>query len=122
MASTLAALSLDERAVLHDFLHLRSVKVATACSGTDNPIIQLESLRSFLAQSWHCDVTLRHEFSCEFNKRKQEFIKKVAPSVGAIFPDIQLLGNPEMVNVKDPTWPMARHSARCVLRGCYSAT
>lgn len=61
--------------------------LATACSGTDSPIVLAKCLG------------LESSFSCEFDKLKQEWIMANFPEVQRLFCDIKTLRRNEVLNL-----------------------
>ena len=97
----------DHRARLGSYLAESQLKVATACSGTDIPITQLRAFETYMSGRFDVTPNIVHTFSCENNTKKQTFIKTMSPDMGALFPDVCLLGGQSAVSVLSPDWPQA---------------
>ncbi|KAJ5485617.1 hypothetical protein N7539_005605 [Penicillium diatomitis] len=70
----------------------RPLRVATACSGTESPILALEMLRKALGSESAFEMS--HVFSCEIVPFKQAFIERnLQPPI--LFRDLLELGNDE---------------------------
>ena len=67
----------------------KKLTLATACSGTDSPVI------------WAHRMGMRHVFSCEFSEKKQEWIMQNFPELEFLFKDIKTLKDKEAVNEVD---------------------
>lgn len=76
------------------FHHVKGGKlhIATACSGTDVPLLVYNGLAAAVAQVLGVDVQVIHQFSCERNKAKQAFIKSMFEDVPLMFVDATKLG------------------------------
>ena len=62
----------------------RPLRVGTACSGTDSPIVVLKALSDALPT-----ITFEHVFSCESSKKKRAWILDNFPDVPKMFLDIR---------------------------------
>ena len=49
----------------------RPLRVSTMCSGTDSPVVVLKGLEEALGGALYVE----HTFSCEFHRRKRQWIK-----------------------------------------------
>ena len=67
----------------------KQLTLATACSGTDSPVI------------WAQRMGMRHVFSCEFCDKKQKWIVENFPGLEFLFKDIKTLKDKEVVNEVD---------------------
>ncbi len=67
----------------------KQLTLATACSGTDSPVI------------WAHRMGMRHVFSCEFSDKKQKWILENFPDLEFLFKDIKTLKDKEVVNEVD---------------------
>lgn len=65
----------------------RPLRVGTMCSGTDSPVVVLDNLAKALAGK----LFVEHTFSCEFDKKKQGWIKDNFPSLKYLFADVNEL-------------------------------
>jgi len=65
----------------------RSLRVGTMCSGTDSPVVVLHGLAAALGDALHVE----HTFSCEFDPKKQQWIKDNFPSLKMLFGDVMQL-------------------------------
>lgn len=67
--------------------------IATACSGTDVPLLVYNGLASAVTHVLGVDVQVIHQFSCERNKAKQAFIKSMFEDEPLMFVDATKLGS-----------------------------
>lgn len=81
----------DAMAELRECLERRPLDVATACSGTDGPIISLMSITTALHAP---SQSFRHVWSCEASPRKQQFIRASFPLLPSLFVDVCQLSKP----------------------------
>jgi len=65
----------------------RPLRVGTMCSGTDSPVAVLHGLAVALNGALH----IEHTFSCEFDPKKQQWIKDNFPSLKMLFGDVMEL-------------------------------
>ena len=66
-------------------------KIATACSGTDAPVVAMTCAREALERTHGVEFKFDHVMSCELEPYKQSFIARNYPDV-LLFPDIVSLG------------------------------
>ena len=66
------------------------IKMATACSGTDAPVVAMRVAKEQLARRG-VELPFEHVMSCEIEPYKQSFIARNNPGV-LLFPDIAALG------------------------------
>jgi site-specific DNA-cytosine methylase len=64
----------------------RSLRVGTACSGTDSPVAVFNGLAKAMPR-----LQIEHTFSCEFDAKKREWITDNFPDLPYLFGDIQEL-------------------------------
>ncbi len=81
------------------------LRLGTACSGSDCPVISLEHLAAALRLRLPAGRTLHvdHVFSCESDKAKQRFIRENFPQLRMLFDDVTELGNGRATNVLTET-------------------
>ena len=82
----------DFEAWLHHEMHL-SFDMATACSGTDSPVLVWEAFAACVLERFGFRPQVVHKYSCERCPRKREFIREVAPNVERLFCEATLLGH-----------------------------
>ena len=66
----------------------RPLRVGTMCSGTDSPVVVFDSLAKAVP-----GLFFAHIFSCEFDERKQLWIKDNFPKLEYLFGDVNELSN-----------------------------
>jgi site-specific DNA-cytosine methylase len=64
----------------------------TACSGSDVVIVVCEELMMFWKEEFGVDISLRHVFACESNKRIQQFLLHQFPDCEDVLVDTSHLG------------------------------
>ena len=74
-------------------------RVATACSGTDGPILSWKALSQVLLADASCQLNIVHQFSCEQNKSKQTFIRAAFPQLSHLFEDCTSLTDVKALDV-----------------------
>ena len=62
----------------------RPLRVGTACSGTDSPIVVFKALSEALPA-----ITFEHVFSCESSEKKRAWIRGNFPDVPNMFLDVR---------------------------------
>ena len=72
----------------------RVLRIGTACSGTDSPVPVCLRLAEALK-----GLEIEHTFSCEFAKKKRDWIRMNFPELQLLFKDIKELGTGHAVNV-----------------------
>ena len=83
-------LPLIQDAVKHG--EMTQLSMATACSGTDAPVIAMQVVQEMLERRFGLAFDFQHVMSCELEPYKQSFIARNHPGV-LLFPDIRTLGN-----------------------------
>ena len=71
------------------------LKVGTLCSGTDAAVPVLKHLHEALGGT----LDIEHTFSCEFDKRKQRWIRDNFPDLKLIFDDVKAVGRGMALNI-----------------------
>lgn len=68
-------------------------RVGTVCSGTDGPVLMSKALHTAMAQKFGEGFECKHEFSCELDRPKQLFLKRMFSDrgMGALFSDAEQL-------------------------------
>ena len=66
----------------------RPLRVGTMCSGTDSPVVVFDNLANAVP-----GLFFAHIFSCEFDQRKQLWIKDNFPKLEYLFGDVNELSN-----------------------------
>jgi len=66
----------------------RPLRVGTMCSGTDSPVVVLDNLAKAVP-----GLFVKHVFSCEFDERKQSWIKDNFPKLEFLFGDVNELSS-----------------------------
>jgi len=74
----------------------RTLRVGTMCSGTDSPVAVMKALQKVMDDN----IKIEHIFSCEFDPRKQEWIKDNFPSLELLFGDIKELKTGKAMDYK----------------------
>ena len=85
---------LDLKAWLAHDMH-SELTVATACSGTDAPLLVWDAFASAVNTGLGADVRVVHRFSCERDKHKQSFLRSVLDQP-IFFEDATQLGQHRM--------------------------
>ena len=80
-------------------LHIRDLRVATACSGTDAPVMCWQVFAEVLAADIQGSFSVTHVFSSEREDSKQRFIKSAFPDIPALFRDCTQLQCSEVFDV-----------------------
>ena len=88
------ALPAVDRGTLAAYVSARSEAstIATACSGTDSPLLAVAGVQAALESAVHASWNASHEFSCEADSRKRRFITAFHEPK-ALFGDCTQLGN-----------------------------
>ena len=73
--------------------HLKVLKVGTACSGTDGPLLCWTAISEVLQSELGASLTVQHTFSAELKTDKQGFIRRVFPGTPVMFKDCTELQN-----------------------------
>lgn len=71
-----------------------SLRVGTMCSGTDSPVAVMKALQEVMDNK----IEIEHTFSCEFEPKKQQWIKDNFPSLELLFGDIKELQSGKAMN------------------------
>lgn len=74
----------------------RTLRVGTMCSGTDSPVAVMKALQEVMDNK----ITIEHTFSCEWEPKKQAWIKENFPSLELLFGDIKELKSGRAKNFK----------------------
>ena len=85
----LSRLSPDDRYGVAEYCkeNLPRLNVATACSGTDGPLLCWAAITEVLKADMGIDISLNHVFSCESMTAKQQFIQRCFPHLKVIYKD-----------------------------------
>lgn len=73
-----------------------TLRVGTMCSGTDSPVAVMKALQEVMDNK----IDIEHTFSCEFDPKKQQWIKDNFPSLELLFGDITELQTGKATNYK----------------------
>ena len=75
------------------------LRVGTACSGTDSPLIALQYLAQGAREVLGIEAEVRHCFSCELDPQKRTFITDHFPDLEALYEDVNTLGDALTINL-----------------------
>ena len=104
LRESIVGLAEDGRRMLLSSLRKRRsgvIRVGTACSGTDVAIVGIAKITKALNDLFDLPVPLQiqHEFSCEVDPFKQNFIRRNFTSLSRLYPDVTKLGSTTSLNL-----------------------